>query len=100
MVVGTGEYLKLLSETGRSGLITVNVTRPGDEAAAWVRYIRDTNPDVVPLWEVGNESYLNQDPSFMSAVEYVQRFKAFAAVMKNADPTIKWGPILEASLTE
>lgn len=98
MVVGTNEYLELLSQTGRSGLITVNVAGSSDEAAAWVGYVRDAAPGAVPLWEVGNESYLNQDPSFMSAAAYVRKFKEFAAAMKAADPSAKVGAILEASL--
>jgi len=98
MVVGTDEYLDLLAETGRPGMITVNVTRSADEAGAWVDYVHTTAPGAVPLWEVGNESFMNQDPSFMSAAEYVKRFKQFVTTMKKEDSSIKVGAILEASL--
>ena len=70
------------------------------EAAAWVKYVRGKQPDAVPYWEIGNESYLNQDPSFMTAENYVQKVREFAAEMKKVDPSIKIGAILEGSLVE
>ena len=98
MVIGTSEYLDLLAKTGRSGMITVNLSQSPEEAGSWVRHIHKVAPGAVPFWEVGNESFLNQDPSFMTAAEYVRRFKNFAAAMKKEDSSIKVGAILEASL--
>lgn len=97
MRFGTGEFLDLCRQLGAAHMITVNVTRPPEEAAAWLEFVTGRGAGS-GLWEVGNESYLPQDPSHMTAAEYVARFKAISQALKRADAGAKVGAILEGTL--
>lgn len=102
MRFGTDEYLELLDRLQARGMMTVNLGKDPAETAAWLRYIsRQTGgrapQAVVPLWEIGNESYLKMDPSFVAADDYVTLYEAHYKQLKAVDPTIKVGALLIAN---
>lgn len=102
MRFGTDDYLELLSRLGARGMITVNLKKDPAENAAWLRYIMERKgrynpqPDV-PLWEIGNESYITMDPSFASAKEYVELYEAHHRHLKAVDSSVQVGAILDAN---
>lgn len=97
MTCGTGEFLDFLKRIQARGMITANVTRTPEEAAQWLEYVKKAGGDV-PWWEIGNESYFPQDPSYMSARDYGDRFGRFSRVLRRVDPGVRVGAILEGSL--
>jgi len=63
-----------------------------EEAADWVRYMNKGIGNFrVDYWELGNEVYGDWDKAFMSGEDYAKLIKRYAAMMKQADPTIKIG---------
>ena len=105
-VFGTPEFLRFCQAVGAQPLITVNAgTGTAAEAAEWVAYCNQKdNPDrqrdgllqpvPVHLWEIGNELYLPGNPTDKSVITvspetYAERFLAFSAAMRKADPSIK-----------
>ncbi|PIE70100.1 MAG: hypothetical protein CSA22_09440 [Deltaproteobacteria bacterium] len=97
-VVGTDEFLHLLTQLKTTGIFTCNIMDPASDAAAWLAYIQEKTSDVVPRWEVGNESYLPLDPSYMTAVNYAEKCKDIIEVLHAVKKDVKVGAILEGSL--
>lgn len=70
MVFGSAEYLALLSRLGARGMITVNLKEPPEKVSDWLVWLTqwsramalEPQPEL-PWWEIGNESYFNDDPS-------------------------------------
>lgn len=97
---GTDEALELAEKIGGQLLITVNaVTGTPEEAAEWVRYV-NKDSQRVKYWEVGNELYVNLsafDPALdaVPPAQYANRYLQYARAMREADPTIKLGAILD-----
>ncbi|HEY3442720.1 MAG TPA: hypothetical protein VGK29_18315 [Paludibaculum sp.] len=97
---GTDEALAYADAIGAQLLITVNAgTGTPREAADWVRYVNQ-NGQRVKYWEVGNELYVDLsalDPGSpaLTPEQYGERFVAFADAMREADPSIKIGAILD-----
>ena len=104
-VYGTPEFLKTCQLTAATPLITVNVgTGTAGEAAGWVDYCNNpkntqrvadgVDPSMrVPVWELGNELYLNsttaQQQITMAPAQYAADVLAFATAMRQSDPTIQ-----------
>jgi alpha-N-arabinofuranosidase len=104
-VYGTPEFLKTCRLIGAIPLITVNVgTGSASEAAGWVDYCNNPKnaqrlPDKVdatmrvPLWEIGNELYLNGSTAEKQITlppdEYARKVLLFAAAMRQVDPSIQ-----------
>jgi len=103
---GTAELVEFSRQIGAEPLLQVNiVTGTPEEAAAWVSYCNDPGnldrirdgarePFRVRYWEIGNEQYGKADNrstwrSSLTAEEYANRYVAFAAAMRKADPTIQ-----------
>ncbi|WP_243367314.1 hypothetical protein [Fundidesulfovibrio soli] len=97
MYCGSDEYAAILQALSAKGMITANLTQPPSEAAAWLSYLQSKNVST-PWWEVGNESYLPDDPSYTTAAAYGTSFIAFSKALKAVDPSVKVGAILEGSL--
>lgn len=102
MHFGTEEYVDLLARMGARGLITLNLKKDPAASAEWLRFIRERGkrhspPVDVEWWEVGNESFIKMDPSFVSAEEYVRRFKGHYDSLKAEEPAAKVGALLEAN---
>ena len=97
MLFGTGEFLALLRLVGAGGLITLNLKRDPAEAAAWLTYVQQSGASV-SYWEVGNESFLPQDPSYMKADHYISKYLALRQALKAVNPAVKTGPLLEGSI--
>lgn len=97
MLFGTDEYLTLLRRLKARGMITLNMTRGPDESLAWMGHVSGAGGGVV-WWEAGNESFLPQDPSFMTAADYVKKFAALRASVRQRFPQAKLGALLEGSL--
>jgi alpha-L-arabinofuranosidase len=97
MLFGTMEYLALLRELGANGMVTLNINREPEEAAEWLRFVRQAG-GAVSYWEVGNESFLPKDPSYSTVDTYISRYFALRKALKAVDPDIKVGPLLEGSL--
>ena len=97
MLFGTTEYLALLNELGANGMVTLNINREPEEAAEWLRFVRQAG-GAVSHWEVGNESFLPKDPSYSTVDTYIARYLALRKALKAVDPEIKVGPLLEGSL--
>ena len=101
MRFGTDEFLEFLSRLGAAGMITVNLKQDPAHNARWLEYIKDNKgkhspaPEV-PYWEIGNESFYNTDPSFVTAEEYVKFFIGHYRALKTVDPGVKVGAILQA----
>lgn len=102
MRFGTDEYLEFLSSLNATGMITVNLKQDAAHNARWLEYIRANRgkhspaPEV-PYWEIGNESYYNADPSFVTAEEYVKYFIGHYRALKAVDPEVKVGAILQVN---
>lgn len=102
---GTDEFLTLLGNLSAQGMITVNPKVAPAQIAQWLQYIRkrsatlDPSPSV-PYWEVGNETYLAKDPSFMPAAEYAKTFAAMRLALREVDPDAKVGALLEANFID
>jgi hypothetical protein len=64
-----------------------------ETAVAWVRYARRVRPASVKYWEVGNESWLNNETwtNRISPGTYATDLVEFARRMKAEDPTILIG---------
>lgn len=94
---GTDELLSLATAIDADLLITANAgTGTPEEAAAWLRYIRqNAGPVGSQYWEIGNELYMDGDLSGVdiSAREYADRFKRFADTLRGVDPDLKIGAI-------
>ncbi|HXC01299.1 MAG TPA: alpha-L-arabinofuranosidase C-terminal domain-containing protein [Opitutaceae bacterium] len=104
-VYGTPEFLKTCQLIAATPLITANVgTGTASEAAGWVDYCNNpkntqrladgVDPTMrVPVWELGNELYLNgsvpQQQITMTPQAYAQQVLSFATAMRNADPSIQ-----------
>ena len=102
---GTPEFLHFCRVVGAEPLLTVNAgTGTPELAAQWVRYCNDAGDpsriadglkDPVPVryWEIGNELYLNGSEAekriTTTPKNYADRFLAFAAAMRQVDPTIE-----------
>lgn len=100
-LVGTQEFLELCEQLGAQPLITVNLaTGTATEAAEWVYAVNVAGLTSsrtglrlprVPLWELGNEPYLQpeeQPALWMSASTFAQRASDFAQAMRQVDPSI------------
>lgn len=101
MLFGTDEFLELLDQVKADGMILVNLKQDPAHNADWLRYINEnkgkySSPDA-SLWEIGNESYYVEDPSFVSAKEYVDYFIGHYRALKEADPSVKVGAILSVN---
>ncbi len=105
-VYGTPEFLKTCLQIAATPLITVNVGSgtASIEAAGWVDYCNNpknaqrvadgVNTAMrVPVWELGNELYLTgstaQQQITMTPQTYAQQVLAFAAAMRQMDPSIQ-----------
>lgn len=106
MRFGTDEFLALLGDIDAQGMLTVNLNIEPDEVADWLRHVMrqaeagSAPVPPVPYWEVGNESYLKHDPSYMSATRYADIFTAMRAALKAVDPAVRVGAILEANFID
>ncbi len=96
--LGTDEMLSFARQVNGELLLTVNAgSGTAQEAADWVRYVKDKVPPV-RYWEIGNELYIN-DASPMSKATtlspqaYADRFVEFARAMRAANPNIQIGAI-------
>ncbi len=102
MRFGTDEFLELLSRRNAAGMITVNLKQDPAHNARWLEYINANKgkyspaPEV-PYWEIGNESYYNADPSFVTAKEYVKQFIGHYRALKAVDPGVLVGAILQVN---
>jgi alpha-N-arabinofuranosidase len=98
---GTDEALSFAKEIGSNLLITVNAASGTPQLAAdWVRYVNGEEGKAprngrVDIWEVGNELYMEGDASggHLTPERYAERFLAFSAAMRAADPSIKLAAI-------
>jgi len=91
---GTQEALDFATAVGGQLFLSANVgTGDASLAADWVRHVNgeDGRHRQVPLWEIGNESYLAGDlaGAHMSAERYADRVLEYAAAMRAVDPDIR-----------
>jgi alpha-N-arabinofuranosidase len=102
---GTNEFIRYCRVLGTEPYICVNMGSGSmDEAQAWVEYCNGTGnthwanlrrrhghpePHRVRYWGLGNEMYGSWQIGHLSAEDYVKKARAFALVMKRADPTIQ-----------
>lgn len=95
-VMGTDEMVAFADRVGARLMLTVNAgTGTAKEAADWVTYIKDTAPNSVAFWEIGNELYMKDDMSGASMLpaDYARKVRAFALAMRSANPNVKLGAI-------
>lgn len=95
-VMGTDEMVTFANRVGAQLLLTVNAgTGTAKEAADWVTYIKDTAPNAVAFWEIGNELYMKDDLSgaSMPPADYARKVNTFAQAMRAANPSVKLGAI-------
>lgn len=79
-LVGTEEFLRFCELVDAEPSITVNArTGTPEEAAAWVEHCRGR----VRLWAIGSQGW------DVGVEDAARRYRAFAAAMKAADPTIE-----------
>jgi len=91
---GTQEALDFAKAVGGRLFLSANVgTGDAALAAGWVRHVNGEagRHRQVPLWEIGNESYLAGDlaGAHMSAERYADRVLEYAAAMRAVDPEIR-----------
>lgn len=102
---GTDEFLRLCRRIGAEPQICVNAgSGEPEEAAAWVEFCNGPptsrhgalraadghpEPSGVRTWEVGNELWGDFQIGWQTAAGNVRRYRAFAAAMRRADPTVK-----------
>jgi alpha-L-arabinofuranosidase len=102
--IGVDEYLRLCELVGSEPYVVVNVgTGSAAEAAEMVEYVNGDSktkwgrvraqnghptPYHVRLWNIGNEEYL-PNLGATSGSAYAKTFKAYSAVMRAVDPSIK-----------
>lgn len=104
-VFGTPELLTTCAAINATPLITANVgSGTPAEAAAWVDYCNNPQnaqrladgispSSRVPVWELGNELYLNgsaaEQAVALTPTNYAAKVLAFASAMRAADPSIQ-----------
>jgi alpha-N-arabinofuranosidase len=91
---GTQEALDFAQAVGGRLFISANVgTGDAALAAGWVRHVNGDGGQrrTVPLWEIGNESYLAGDlaGAHMPPERYAERLLEYAAAMRAVDPDIR-----------
>ena len=95
---GTDELLVLTDSLDAQPVITVNFNSFPKEAQEWVRYVQGNNIGKKAVyWEIGNEIYSPSEHGHTSAKVYAQRVNDFARAMKQVDPSLKIGAVLELS---
>jgi hypothetical protein len=92
-------FSSIATQTNAQVFVTVNYgTGTPAQAAAWVTYANVTKSLGFRYWEVGNECYgsweTDANTRAHDPVTYANRFAAYAAQMKAADPTIKVGAVV------
>ncbi|MEB8387409.1 hypothetical protein OO012_09225 [Rhodobacteraceae bacterium KMM 6894] len=91
--IGTPEIVEFAQTIGARLMITVNAGNgTPEQAAAWAAHIRDTyGADIAPVWEIGNELYMENDLSggSMTPDLYAQKLRAFAAAIRAELPQAK-----------
>jgi alpha-N-arabinofuranosidase len=91
--IGTPEVVAFAESIGAELLITVNAGHGSPEdAAAWAAHIRDVHgAGVAPVWEIGNELYMENDLSGGSTTPeaYAEKVRAFAAAIRAELPDAK-----------
>ena len=91
--VGTPEIVAFAQQIGAQLMITVNAGNgTPEQAAAWAAYIRDTyGPSIAPVWEIGNELYMENDMSggSMTPVAYAETLRAFATAIRAELPSAR-----------
>ncbi|MED2974131.1 discoidin domain-containing protein [Fictibacillus sp. B-59209] len=80
----TDQFFKLAKRLKATAKISVNPNESPKLAADWITYVNKKKKAGVKYWEIADEPYFT-----MSAEQFVQKVKAFAPVMKKADPSIK-----------
>jgi alpha-N-arabinofuranosidase len=101
---GTDEFMAFCRAVGCEPMICINAGSGSPwEAAEWVEYCNGPvtsamgrlraayghpEPYQVKRWEVGNELWGHWQMEWTTAKGYVDRFKTFAAVTRQADPSI------------
>jgi alpha-L-arabinofuranosidase len=111
---GTNELMTFCRSVGAVPMLSVNVvTGNAAEAADWVAYCNRSDhaqraqdgsaaPYGVKYWEIGNEQYIKSASTvginapmdaYLPTDAYLQKFKSYAAAMKQVDPTIRVGAI-------
>ncbi len=91
---GTAEALELAAALNARLFLSANMgTGDAALAAGWVRHVNGEGGRhrQVPLWEVGNESYLAGDlaGAHMPPERYAERLVEYAAAMRAVDPDIR-----------
>jgi alpha-N-arabinofuranosidase len=91
---GTQEALDFAQAVGGHLFLSANVgTGDAALAAEWVRHVNGEGGRhrQVPIWEIGNESYLAGDlaGAHMPAERYAERVLEYAAAMRAVDPGIR-----------
>lgn len=84
--IGTPEIVAFAESIGAELLITVNAGNgTAEEAAAWAAHVRDVHgAAVAPVWEIGNELYMENDLSGGSTTPeaYAEKVRAFATAIR------------------
>ncbi len=90
-------FMDLCKRSGAAPMLTVNIsTASAANAAAFVTYVNKTMGYNVQWWEIGNEPDVNGLDATHSPQIYAAQYAAFAAAMKQADPSIHLaGAVLE-----
>ena len=82
-------YMDLCKRSGAKPMITVNInTASAANAAALVTFVNKTMGYNVQWWEIGNEPDVDGIDASHSPQIYAAQYAAFAAAMKQADPSI------------
>ncbi len=91
--IGTPEIVAFASRIGAELMITVNAGHgTPEQAAAWAAHIRDIyGPSIAPVWEIGNELYMEDDMSggSMSPESYAEKLRAFAVAIRAELPAAR-----------
>ncbi|RGP36322.1 alpha-L-arabinofuranosidase [Pseudotabrizicola alkalilacus] len=84
--IGTPEIVDFATRIGAQLMITVNAGHgTPEQAAAWAAHIRDTHGlAIAPVWEIGNELYMENDMSggSMTPEVYAEKLRAFEAAIR------------------
>ncbi|MDR7124656.1 hypothetical protein [Pseudotabrizicola sp. 4114] len=91
--IGTPEIVSFAKQIGAQLMITVNAGHgTPEQAAAWAAHIRDTHgPAIAPVWEIGNELYMENDMSggSMTPEAYAGKLRSFAAAIRAELPAAR-----------
>ncbi|WP_062266289.1 hypothetical protein [Endozoicomonas arenosclerae] len=101
---GTDELLKLSRKLKTDLVLTINFNWSDQHALEWIDYVEKklikNNKVQAQYWEIGNEIYAPHENGHTTAAKYAERTNQFARALKQRNPNIKVGAVVEASFLQ